>query len=202
LLAGHVRQKPRGTGLYYPVTEHRRADGSRDQKWHSPGFKSEKEAKKQLARLRVDLERGDWIERSQLTVADFLEKRWLPAVVGTVRATTYSGYEGHVRRYIKPRLGGMRLQDLSPEALSAFYATLKIEGGLEGAPLASATVQRVHATLHRSLRDAARWGLVIRNVAALAIKPREGPPVSRCVPPRGLYGDAARRTRWSPVGGH
>jgi integrase len=38
--------------------------------------------------------------------------------------------------------------------------------------LAAKTIRNVHAVLHRALHDAARWGLVVRNVADLADPPK------------------------------
>jgi len=65
------------------------------------------------------------------------------------------------------------LQALIAADLNAFYAFLGREGRVNGATaLSPATVKRVHATLHRALRDATRWGMVSRNVAGLADPPR------------------------------
>ena len=50
--------------------------------------------------------------------------------------------------------------------------------------LAPKTVRNVHVMLHRVLRDAVRWGFVVRNVAAIADPPKPKP---------------ARMQVWSPA---
>ena len=57
----------------------------------------------------------------------------------------------------------MQLQNITPDQLSRFYRELQLKGGKDGGPLSPNTVRRVHATVHRALRDAARWGHLQRN---------------------------------------
>ena len=65
----------------------------------------------------------------------------------------------------------------SPAAhINAFYAKLlteKQEG--KNAELAPATVRRIHATLHRALKDAVSWNKIGRNPADAADPPRAAP---------------------------
>src|SRR5207253_2715235 len=58
-----------------------------------------------------------------------------------------------------PELGTVPLGSLTPQQLQRLYAT-KLASGL-----APATVNLIHVVLHRSLKQAKRWGLVGRNVA-------------------------------------
>jgi integrase len=69
---------------------------------------------------------------------------------------------------IVPRLGHVRLQALSAGHLNGLYAELDREG------LSASTRRLVHAVLHRALRDGARWGRVVRNVAEQADPPARG----------------------------
>ena len=57
--------------------------------------------------------------------------------------------------------------------LNAFYAKLASDGRVHGeGGLSPATVRRVHATLHRALRDAVRWNRLSVNPAAAADPPK------------------------------
>jgi integrase len=96
----------------------------------------------------------------------FLSREWLPAITATVRPTTHLGYRGHVERHINPVLGRRSLEAIDPRAINALYAELLASG------LSPATVRRVHATLHRALRDAVRWGHLEINPAGRADPPR------------------------------
>jgi integrase len=55
---------------------------------------------------------------------------------------------------------------VTPAEINNLYADLASRG------LAAKTIRNVHGVLHRALRDAARWGLVARNVADLADPPK------------------------------
>jgi integrase len=147
------------------------ADGKRRQQTEGR-FATRREAERRLAEVGASMQRGAYVEPSNLTVATFLVDEWLPAIEATVRASTFFSYSGHVRRHVVPRIGGLRLQDLTGGRLNAFYATLLSEGRRDGSSLAPATVRRVYATLHRALGDAVRWGRLVRNPADAADPPQ------------------------------
>jgi integrase len=98
----------------------------------------------------------------------------LPAIEATVRPNTLLSYRLHVESYIIPRLGGLRLQAVTPAGLNAFYNRLLVDGRIKTLKgLTPTTVRRIHATLHRALRDATKWHRVTRNPADDADPPRE-----------------------------
>ncbi len=121
-------------------------------------------AAKLTAALR-DRDRGSPVVGERLTVgdylADWLENRAKP----TIRPSTYTSYAYHVRVYLVPSLGHIRLAQLTPQHVQALMNQL-IEQGLS-----PASVQRIRATLRKALSDALRWDLVTRNAAALATPP-------------------------------
>jgi integrase len=103
----------------------------------------------------------------------FLEEVWLPTIEPTVRPTTFVNYRSHVVHQIRSRLGDLALSELDGQTLNLFYARLRADGRVDGkGGLSPASVRRVHATLHRALRDAVRWGHLAEN------------PADRCDPPR------------------
>jgi integrase len=67
---------------------------------------------------------------------------------------------------VQPSLGDIRLTELRPQHLQRLYAQ-KIDSGLS-----PRTVQYIHAVIHRTLGQAFKWGLVVRNVADLVESPR------------------------------
>jgi integrase len=146
----------------------------RRQEFHT-GYASKKEAENDLAQAIVALSTGAYVLNSKLPFSEYLRDEWLPSVRPTIRSTTYLSYEGHVERHIIPSLGSTTLQQLSASQLNAFYARL-LSGSAAGStrPLAPGTVRRVHATLHRALRDAVRWNRISRSPADGADPPRLG----------------------------
>lgn len=110
-------------------------------------------------------------EDGALTVEQFLE-RWLPAIENTIRPSTFAGYRAHVRHHIVPHLGEQRVRDVTATALNTMYGSLLGKVSTKGRSLGPATVRRVHATVHRALRDAVRWGLLDENPADRSDPPR------------------------------
>jgi integrase len=144
----------------------------RRQEFHT-GYQSKREAEGELAKVLCSLAVGVHIEPSKVVVAEFLRAEWLPAIRSTVRPTTYASYLGHVERHIIPALGQIPLQQLASAQLNGLYARLITDGRGPGkGGLSPATVRRVHATLHRALKDATRWNKIPRSPADGADPPR------------------------------
>jgi len=173
-MRGSVVQKPSGSGRWYVVVDMERdpGTGARRRKWHS-GFSSKRDAERGLTKILGSLDQGSYLSPSRVRVAEYLTQTWLPAIESTVRPTTFNGYRAHINLYVIPRLGAEQLQRLTPDQLSHFYRELQKEGGRDGGPLSANTVRRVHATMHRALRDGVRWGYLQRNPAQVAVKPRQ-----------------------------
>ena len=85
---------------------------------------------------------------------------------------TYESYRSMIDRYLKPNLGGIRLQELKAVDLERYYAQLRTQR-LErsktdiGKGLSSASIKLHHTTIHSALHAAMLDGLVSRNVAKL-----------------------------------
>jgi integrase len=146
-------------------------DGKRIRRWHS-GYRTKKDAERARTELLAQVDHGSYVEPSRLTVAGFLREQWLPGLTGQARPTTLDGYQRAVERYVVPAVGGILLQRLTPAHLNGLYGRLQTNGGRNGRPLSARTVLAVHVAMSKALGDAARWGLVIRNVAQLADPPR------------------------------
>ena len=114
--------------------------------------------------LRAELAAGRR-PASTRTLADYLAK-WLEAERSQVRPATWIHREGHIRRYIVPAIGHVRLGKLTPAHVEEMTAGMLARGLSPGTAAASRT------SLSKALRDALRGGLVDRNVASLARPPR------------------------------
>lgn len=107
---------------------------------------------------------GTYIESKDLTLAVFLEQ-YMASQAASLCPKTVNSYQYLIKNYINPELGSCKLTQLSPHQLQAFYIT-KINSGLS-----KRTVQYLHMVLHKSLGQAAKWGMVVRNVADLVDPP-------------------------------
>ncbi len=119
-----------------------------------------------LTKAMADRDRGLYFDSGTLNVANYMP-RWLSdAVQGTVRRSTYARYEEITRRHIIPALGRIRLKNLTPAHVRGLYQE-KLRTGL-----APRTVQYIHATLHKALKQAVADGLIPRNVTEAVKAPR------------------------------
>jgi integrase len=82
---------------------------------------------------------------------------------------TYRGYEQLARIHLIPTLGNIRLDKLTPAAIQSFQNHMTESGK------APATVRYARAVLRVALRQAVRWGLIVRNPVDLV----DGPRVAR-----------------------
>jgi integrase len=143
---------------------------------------SVKAAKGELARLRLAIEAGDYTTPKPAPVVEVAETfgafldDWLEWFAEPARhaATTASTARSYAEVHIKPALGEMRLVDITAEHLDRLYSDLLAQGK------ASATVNKVHATIFGALRQAVRWGRIPFNPAANASPP---PAVNKKVTP-------------------
>lgn len=130
-------------------------------------------------RLLADLIRrkydGEPVPTERLSVAQYLTERWLPVQKSRLRTSTYDSYRRNIDLHVVPALGRGPLAKLTAEDLDLFYAALLTEGrkqaGGMSRGLAPKTVRNIHLMLSKALADAARKGLLARNVATLADAP-------------------------------
>ncbi len=102
-----------------------------------------------------------------ITVARFMQTRWLPLRAGLLRPTTLFRYERMTATYIVPHIGRVPLRRLRTTHLHDLYRHLLTAGSATGTPLAPKTVLNVHQILRTALSHADKEGLVERNVAAI-----------------------------------
>ena len=162
-MRGHVRK--RGATWTVVYDEGHDENGRRRQR-SKGGFATRRDAQRFLTDVLSRLGDGSYAQPSKVTLAEFLTGEWLPAVEGTVRPLTFMQHRSAVKARIVPRLGHVRLQALTGGHLNALYREL------EQAGLSVGTVRQTHAVLHRALRDAVRWGKLVRNPAGMADPPR------------------------------
>ena len=125
--------------------------------------KTRQEVATKLAKALSDRESGLNFDAEGLKLGEYLS-RWLEdSVKDTVRNTTYARYEQISRTHIVPMLGSVKLKTLSPTHVRSLYKE-KLSS------LSPRTVQYIHVTLHKALKQAVNDGLIPRN-ATEAVKP-------------------------------
>jgi len=89
-----------------------------------------------------------------------------------LRPTTYSSYTQLINKHIKPKLGYIQLQNLSPLAIQECYNSLLLEN------LSAKTVKNIHVIIHSALKQAIKCGYIKQNVSeAVALPKVERPEI-------------------------
>ena len=139
-----------------------------------------------LARHEQGLGRDPAQGRQRL--ADYL-RAWLDGL--SVKPTSQADYRQSIECYVGPRIGGIRLDQLTPEHLDRLYRGLEANGKRRGPcrsdgrtcpvdgctpdlheGLSAKSVRNVHGCLHVALEAAVARGYLPRNVADLANPPK------------------------------
>ena len=126
--------------------------------------KTRAEVGAKLAKALSDREGGLTFDASNMKLDDYLTLWLTDSVRDSVRPATYEGYARQVRNHLTPTLGPIKLRALTPTHLRGLYRD-KLDSGLS-----PRTVQYIHVTIHKALKQALNDGLVPRNVAE-AVKP-------------------------------
>jgi integrase len=123
------------------------------------------EVQEKLLKARSDQSRGLPVATKRQSLAQFLDD-WLENTVRRhSRPRTYEAFEVIVRLHLKPELGRLRLEQLTPQMVETLL-NRKLEIGL-----APQTVVHIRKVLKMALKKAVTWDLVARNAAALAAAP-------------------------------
>jgi integrase len=127
--------------------------------------KTRAEAAEKLTKAMSDRDGGLVFDVGNLKLGNYLD-RWLSNICGTVRQRTWERYEQIVRVHLKPTLGRINLRSLTPTHVRSLYRE-KLDSGSS-----PRTVQYIHTTLSKALKDAVTDGLIPRNVTQGVKAPR------------------------------
>lgn len=126
----------------------------------------------------MDLYQGaELTEESRLTLGEWLD-RWMEDYAAhTLRPNTLRSYEQYARCYIKPYLGDKVISRITRVDIQKLYTKLKWEGRVHEHPehgheLSDSMVCRIHAMLHRCLKDAETAHVIPRNPTDGATVPK------------------------------
>lgn len=139
-----------------------------------------KTQKELLDKLHRDLEAFQDVELtedSRMTLGEWLD-RWMEDYgAATLRPNTLRSYEQFIRCYIKPYLGDKIVSRVTRMDIQKLYRTLKHEGRVREHPehgheLSDTMVLRIHAMLHRCLKNAEAAHVIARNPTDGAVVPK------------------------------
>jgi integrase len=155
---GSLNRRANGTWL---------AQVSIDGKRLSRTFRLRKDAQDWLTSTTGQVKQGLTYSSSKTTVDELLMS-WLAMKKTNKRPATIELYSRMVKLYISPSLGSMKLQEITPAKIQAFYSDM--EKNNKG----RRTIELVHTILHGFLDHANKQGLVAQNWSEMVEVPRPG----------------------------
>lgn len=157
---------------YASVIELPRAPGEkRRQKWVYG--KSREEVQEKLDTLRYLIATNQYIDESKITVQAYL-RQWFEAHKPNISINTQEGYRINIEKHLIPRIGEMRLKNLTPMRIQKLYAELLESGRADKkGGLSPRSVLYVHRVLKKALSAAVRMKLIRENPAGSVTPPKQ-----------------------------
>lgn len=120
--------------------------------------KTRQEVAKKLTKILHEVQTGNYIEPSSITVKKWFED-WLEGRRPHIEEKTYLGHELMIRRHIVPALGAMKLKDVRTRDIQNLLNE-KLASGLS-----VRTVKYIYTTLNMGFKQAVRERLITFNPA-------------------------------------
>lgn len=143
-----------GDQYYVVLREKDPVTGKAKTVYHS-GFATRDAAKAFRDKRRNDLRTMKVRPKSGLKLSEYLEE-WLPRHCTTkqLKPSTQEAYREQVYGYLIPKLGHLKLQEITPVDIENFYAEMLTSGGKSGNPLSARTVEFSATILRLALKKA------------------------------------------------
>ena len=173
-MASIVKRKKKYSVVYTYTDE----NGNKRQKWET--FETNSEAKKRKLQVEYEQESGTFIPPSAKTVNDLLDEYMSIYGVNTWAMSTYESRKSLIANYIRPLIGDMKLEDVTPRIMDKYYRDLLSVKAVSSKYvkarteyLTPHTVREVHKTLRNAFNQAVKWELMTRNPVEHATLPKE-----------------------------
>jgi integrase len=115
------------------------------------------QAQKALGKETHDVSQGSYVGPAKQTLGQYMTA-WLDDVAATeVKQATLKSYTVRVEVDVIARIGGLRLDKVTPQVIQALYTDLSRRG------LSPRTVRYTHTVLNSALKTAVAWKLIRDN---------------------------------------
>ena len=128
--------------------------------------RTRKEAEKLERELLVQRDGGTLVDPADVTVSQLLDD-WLRSKRSEeISSQTLVDYEITIRKHLKPAVGAIKVQKLTPARLQSQYATWTEQG------LSARVIRGAHMRLSQALDQAVKFNMVARNVCDSVTPPK------------------------------
>lgn len=162
--------KDEKTGTYWFVVSAGKDENSKRRQIKRRGFRTEKEALKEMRKLLQQVDDNVYIKNTKLKYSDFLEGEWLASKALKVRDSTLSTYKHNVKQHVAKYFKDHEIGKITTQMIEKFYAYLSNEKGLS-----ERTIQDIHKLLKNSFKMAVKRKYIPHN----PVEDAEAPKVPR-----------------------
>jgi len=172
MVKGHIKKRAENSFAVIIDLPKNPGEKKRNQKWYTV-HGSLANAEAFLQNVLVQLNGGVGVDWMNLTFGQYL-KRWLEDWCDELSPNTRSGYQRNIDKHIIPKLGAIKLRELSAWQIKRFYIECAKTGRLDGkGGLAGRTILQFHRIIHSALERARKLELVTKNVCSNVDSPRQ-----------------------------
>jgi integrase len=132
------------------------------------GFPTRKAAEAHLAGLLGEIGTGAVADTGRRLLSSWLDE-WLESIESSVSPSTYELNRTAVTKWVVPRLGALRLSEVTPKHVQDFVRDLQKTGGRSGGELGPRSVRQAHQVLAKAFDRAVEWRLTPNNPARQGI---------------------------------
>jgi integrase len=141
----------------------------------SRGYTKRADAEMEERRMKGQVDAGVELDRQRITLADFVANVWQPDArqrvsLGSLDENTLGAYELQLDRHILPKLGGLRLKDVTAHHLQTFYVERKKTRGWRSAK----SMINLHSLVSNILALAVDRDYIVKNPAKVkGVRPKD-----------------------------
>jgi len=117
---------------------------------------SEKTAKILMYKIETDVAEGKYVPTDKSLLAHYIDI-WFNVHKKTLEDTTKASYEMYIEKHIKPVLGNITLQKITPLQIQDMYNSMIKKG------LSANTVKHAHAVLNQVIKSAVSNNILLTN---------------------------------------
>lgn len=161
------RTHKNGKATYQAVIE-RGFDSSGKRIRDTKTFPTKKEAEAYYNSQKTSIANGTYIEPSKMTVSQAIDEWMETEVKPRLAPATAVSYERNVENHIKPALGSIQLQKLTPTIVQNFYNSLDKDKGLS-----QRSIKYINDNLHCCLKHFVNSQVIPRNVCDFVSVPKK-----------------------------
>ncbi|MFB8328035.1 MULTISPECIES: Arm DNA-binding domain-containing protein [Bacillus] len=163
-MKGHIRKRGNNYCIIIDIDPDPEA-GKRRQKWFS-GYKTKKEAEKDVAKKITELNEGIFVEPSKLTLKDYLVQ-WLEIKRMSLERNSYVSYYNNVTHHVIPSIGMIALHKLNVMDIQKCYKSALDTG------ISNNSLIQLHRVLKTALNLAVKQNIISRNPAQFVELPKK-----------------------------